>query len=331
MQAISDPIDVSLLDNWQRDFPICHRPFDTLADTLGITGQDVLDRLTKMKASGRITRIGATCTPNSVSASTLAAVAAPEERIDEVAAVIGAQAGVNHSYLREDKWNLWFVATGPDRAHVDATLARIGAQTGLEVIDLRLVRPFNVDLGFRMVAGKSDTPHLPKLVDMSVLADGDRALMQELCRGLAISETPYEELATRLNRDETDVAGRIAVLQTAGIIARFGVIVRHRTLGWSANAMVVWDVDPETIDKAGPALTALTGVTLCYERQPAPGKWPYRLYNMIHARSRAEAMAVLKKARALPELAGADHKVLFSTQCYKQTGALIAVDREAAA
>ena len=51
---------------------------------------------------------------------------------------------------------------------------------------------------------------------------------------------------------------------------------------------------------------------------------------MIHARSRPEAMEVLAAAAALPELAGARNKVLFSTRCFKQTGALIQ-PKEAAA
>jgi hypothetical protein len=67
----------------------------------------------------------------------------------------------------------------------------------------------------------------------------------------------------------------------------------------------------------------MPGVTLCYQRRTVPGVWPYGLYSMIHGRSRADALAVLERARALPELAGAVSKPLFSTRCFKQTGALI--------
>ncbi len=44
---------------------------------------------------------------------------------------------------------------------------------------------------------------------------------------------------------------------------------------------------------------------------------------MIHARSRAEAGEVLASARVLPELAGIDHRILFSTRCFKQSGACL--------
>lgn len=329
MQHITDPLDCRLLDEFQRDFPITNRPFELLGAALGLDEAEVIDRLTRMRATGRITRVGATIAPGAVSASTLAAVAAPEEQLEEIAAVIDAEPGVNHNYQREDTWNLWFVTTGPDRAHVNDTLARIARRTGLRVLDLRLVRPFNVDLGFRMSGDTRNVPG-PRKVDRSAMRDGDRALLQALSSGLQLVAEPYTALARSMNRSTPEVLARIKALHDAGIISRLGVIVRHRALGWSANAMVVWDMPASQIDTAGPALAAHPGVTLCYERNPVEDVWPYRLYSMIHARSRSEAQEVLSGAVALPELAGARHKVLFSTRCFKQTGALIQ-PKEAAA
>ncbi|MGB2894262.1 MAG: Lrp/AsnC family transcriptional regulator, partial [Albidovulum sp.] len=68
------------------------------------------------------------------------------------------------------------------------------------------------------------------------------------------------------------------------------------------------------------------GITLCYQRRTVPGVWDYPLYSMIHARSRAEALAILDAAAALPELAGVPHRTLFSARCFKQTGALLAAE-----
>ncbi len=116
---------------------------------------------------------------------------------------------------------------------------------------------------------------------------------------------------------------RTGALTRAGIISRFGVIVRHRRIGWSENAMVVWDVAQERMEEAGTALAALPGVTLCYERQTVPDLWRHGLFSMIHARTRDEAHEVLARARALPALQGADHRILFSTRCFKQTGAVL--------
>ena len=327
MHRVADPLDRALLNDWQRDFPVTARPFEVLAQSLGTTERDVIDRLRGKLASGHITRVGATCAPNTISASTLATVAAPEGRVEEVARIIGDEPGVNHSYLREHDWNLWFVATGPDRAHVDAALARIGRRSGLRVLDLRLVRPFNLDLGFNL-RDAQDRMSATLPPDPSAIQPGDRAIVQALMRGLPLEPQPYKVLADRLARRESDVTARIRVLTAARVIARLGVIVRHRALGWRSNAMVVWDLPHDAITTAGPVLAAQPGVTLCYERGPVAGVWPFRLYAMIHARSRAEALTYLDAAAAAsPELQGAPYLALFSSHCFKQTGALVACER----
>jgi len=330
MSPILDPVDHALLDDWQRDFPLVQRPFVEIGHQLNLSETEVMERLRRLSDAGAISRIGATCRPNTAGASTLAAVAAPDLRIEETAALIGAEPGVNHSYLRENDWNVWFVVTGPDRAHVDATLERIRQHTGLKVLDLPLVRAFNISLGFAL-DGPGKLPPSVETVDTSVLEEGDRQIMQGLSSGLPIVPRPFAELARHLDRPVEEVLERIAVLAAAGMLSRIGVIVRHRALGWRSNAMVVWDLPPEEADRVGPALAAVRGVTLCYQRRPLPGVWPYTLYCMIHARTRAEAMAVLDRACQETGLTDVSHKVLFSLRCFKQTGALVAQSNGAAA
>lgn len=317
-----DCLDTRLLDEFQRDMPLVPRPFAAMADALGTTETDVLDRLIRLRDRGRISRVGATCRPNTAGASTLAALAIPEDRVEEVAALVGAEPGVNHSYLREDRWNLWFVATAPSAAELAASLARIEARSGLTVLSLPLLRPFNIDLGFRL-RGPRQSLGRDRDPDMAALRPNDRPLMQALSEGLDLVPAPFAALAPHLGRSEVDIIDRIRALSEARILTRVGVIVRHRALGWAANAMVVWRLPDGAIEAAGRALSQVPGVTLCYQRRTVPGVWDWPLFCMIHARSRPEALAVLDRAGALPELAGAPHKILFSTRCFKQRGALI--------
>ena len=317
-----DDLDWRLMNDWQRALPLVPRPFRTIADELHVDEGEILERLKSLLKGGAISRIGATTRPNTLAASTLAAVAAPPDRVDSVAEIINAQDGVNHSYERENDWNIWFVATGPTRAFVDDTLSDIERLTGLRVLDLRLVKPYNVDLGFALDGTGEMPPPVP--FDESVpLEDADRKIMQALSEGMQAVPRPFENLAARLGREETDVIERIRSLAQAGVLSRIGLIVRHRALGWRSNAMVVFDIPPEDIDEKGRSLTKVPGVTLCYERRPVPDVWPYTLYCMIHGRSRSEALDVLSLARVRAHLSGYAYKVLFSTRCFKQTGALI--------
>jgi len=330
MTAPLDPLDQHLLDGWQRDFPLDPRPFATVGAALGIAEDAVLERLGRLSERGAISRLGATLRPNTAGASTLAAVAAPEWQIDAVAELIGNEPGVNHSYLRENDWNLWFVATGPDRAHVDATLARIAARTGLTVLDLPLVRPYHIDLGFAL-DGSAHGPGASAPADASALLPTDAEILQALTRGLALVPRPFAALARELGRPEAELVGRIRNLTEAGVISRLGIIVRHRALGWRSNAMVVWQVPEAEVDRAGQALAAQPGVTLCYQRRPDARHWPFNLYCMIHARGRDEALGKLGRAAEAVGLSDLPHQVLFSVRCFKQTGAMVLDRSEAAA
>ena len=323
-----DQIDRHLLDDYQRDFPLLPQPFAVLAQDLGLSEDAVIARLVALRDRGQISRVGGTVRPNTAGASTLCAMAVPETRIETVAAQVGAETGVNHSYLRENLWNLWFVATAPDDAALRGLLARLEVATGLQILDLRLLRPFNIDLGFALQGERAQMAPRPA-PDLTALQAGDRPILHGLSQGLPLVARPFAALADSIGISEAQVLARIAALVGADILTRVGVIVRHRAIGWTSNAMVVWQLAPEGIGAAGHALAALPGISLCYERQTVPGIWPYALYSMIHARNRAEAFAVLEAAKALPELVGAAHSVLFSTRCFKQTGAQLIHERAA--
>ncbi len=137
-----------LLNDHQRDFPLTPRPFAEIGRQLGVDEETVLEAVARLQDGGLISRIGAVVRPHRAGSSTLAAMAVPEDRLDEVAALVSSYAEVNHNYEREHERNLWFVVTAPDRARVDAVLREITARTGLDVLDLPLVESYRLDLGF---------------------------------------------------------------------------------------------------------------------------------------------------------------------------------------
>ncbi len=141
-------LEKRLLDAFQRDFPLSPRPYAEIADLLGTSEAGVIDALGHLQDGGRVSRIGAVMTPHRVGWSTLAAMAVPDDRLHAVAKLVSAYDQVNHNYEREHRFNLWFVATGPDREAVRETLAEIEAATGLEVMELPLVESYRLDLGF---------------------------------------------------------------------------------------------------------------------------------------------------------------------------------------
>ena len=143
-----DETDRRLLNDFQRDFPLEPRPYADLARRIGTREDTVLTKLARLLADKAVSRIGAIVAPQSIGWSTLAAMAVPEARLEEVADLVSGHEAVNHNYEREHRFNLWFVVTGGDRAEVAETLRQIEEASGLAVLDLPLVEAYRLDLGF---------------------------------------------------------------------------------------------------------------------------------------------------------------------------------------
>lgn len=140
--------DKRLLNDFQRDFPLEPRPYARIAETLGVKEEDVLAGLADLKTRGMVSRVGAIVQPNTVGVSTLAAMAVPPERLEQVAAIVNAEPGVNHNYEREHLINLWFVVAAADEDALADALERVERKSGIPVLDLRLEQAFHIDLGF---------------------------------------------------------------------------------------------------------------------------------------------------------------------------------------
>jgi DNA-binding Lrp family transcriptional regulator len=95
-----------------------------------------------------ISRVGPGFEHSRAGASLLAAVAAPEEQIDLVAATINRAPGVNHNYAREHTYNLWFVMTAPDEETLEERLDELEHQLRLPILRLPMVEGYHIDLGF---------------------------------------------------------------------------------------------------------------------------------------------------------------------------------------
>ncbi|NNG03517.1 MAG: Lrp/AsnC family transcriptional regulator [Inquilinus sp.] len=145
-----DTLDRRLLDEFQRGFPLTERPFADLAERLQTGEGEVIERLRRLKEEGAVSRVGAVVAPHALGRSTLAALAVPAERLDEIAELVSGYHEVNHNYEREHRFNLWFVVTAEDEDAVAAVLDDIARRTGLEPLDLPLLEPFHLDLGFAL-------------------------------------------------------------------------------------------------------------------------------------------------------------------------------------
>lgn len=311
--------DLALLNAWQRDFPLVRAPFARIGAGLGLDARAVLARYTHLHGTGALSRIGAVFAPGAGGASLLAAMAVPPTRLHDVAAIVSAHPGVNHNYEREHHVNLWFVATGRDAAAVEELLRAIEAETGLTVLRLPMLRPYRIDTGFDLRGAQSRDSGATHWAHRC-LQPQDEPLAALAEQGLPLIEHPFDAWADQLGQPVEAVLARLAQWLDTKTLSRFGVVVRHHELGFTANAMTVFDVCDSAVDACGEALARIPGITLAYQRARAPG-WPFNLYCMVHGRDRDSVQATVDSAIAQAGLHDRPRATLFSLRRFKQTGA----------
>jgi DNA-binding Lrp family transcriptional regulator len=147
-----DNLDRRILDALQHDFPLRERPFDILAQRLGVEPDLLWERVEAMRSSGVIRRLGASLDSRKLGfRSTLAAIRVPPDLVDRAAEAIGRYPEVTHSYLRDHEFNIWFTLIAPDEERIDAILGSIREELSLErsdVLNLPMKRLFKLDARF---------------------------------------------------------------------------------------------------------------------------------------------------------------------------------------
>lgn len=322
-RTVARGLDFRLLNEFQRNFPLVCRPFHVVAERLGCAEREVIEALRCLADQGLVSRVGPVFAPYALGASTLAALAAPPRRLEELARRVSVYPQVNHNYEREHRFNLWFVVTGTDRADVGSVLRAVEMDTGCEVLTLPLLDEYHIDLGFDLAGGAKcvAAPRCIRRNAACAVPPVQRRLALALQDGLELVSRPFRAPAQRVGMTEAMALHVVQRWLGEGVVKRFGVVVRHQELGYTANAMCVWNVADRQVRRIGPLLASEPSVTLCYRRRRASPHWHYNLYCMIHGRDRREVEEQVAAINARLDLKRFPSAVLFSRRRFKQRGA----------
>ena len=125
----------------------------------------------------------------------------------------------------------------------------------------------------------------------------DKRIIHELQQDLPVVRRPFAVVAERVGISEVELLEKVREFIADGTIRRFGATLRHQRTGFDANAMVVWEVEPEEAEAAGGIFASFREVTHCYQRPSLPD-WPFRLFTMVHASSRQECRRIAQEMAA---------------------------------
>jgi DNA-binding Lrp family transcriptional regulator len=103
----------------------------------------------------------------------------------------------------------------------------------------------------------------------------------------------FKKIAERgkyIYSEEQVLSYYLAFLES-GIMRRYAAVLKHRSAGYTANAMTAWKTD-EMADLD--IFVNEKSISHLYLRTVYPGRWEHPLFAMIHAKSKHELEGIIK-------------------------------------
>jgi len=320
-----DDIDKALLTALQKQFPIDHRPFEVLGREHGISEQECLKRIERLKATQVIRQLSGIFDTRAIGyQSTLVAMRADAARVDAAAAVINQHPGVSHNYKRNDTFNIWFTIAIPPGESLEQVVNILHTLAKAEeTILLPTLRLYKIGVKLDLTGQEAPLESPNEIYDEKrrwaakpPLTDADIRFVRVIQEDLPMVEMPFAIWAEQAEATEEELFAWTKKMEHLGYLRRFAAILYHRNAGFKANAMVVWQVPEEQVDAVGEQMALFREVSHCY-RRPIYPNWPYPLFTMVHAETHTACMDLVKR---IEERVGEfPHKNLFSTKEYKKT------------
>jgi siroheme decarboxylase len=148
-----DATDLAILNCLQDDLPLVSWPWNTIAGRLGITETEILGRMQRLEEAGIIRGISPVLESRHLGlhAATLVALRVPEDRVNEIAAIISTYPEVSHNFRRDHAYSLWFTIAAQNVDEIQRVLHEILDRTGIsasDALDLPTVKKLKIDVRF---------------------------------------------------------------------------------------------------------------------------------------------------------------------------------------
>lgn len=126
------------------------QPYLIVGKRCGISEDETILRVRKMKDEGIIRRIGAVFDGTKLGrVSTLCAARVPEDKMENFVKIVNASKNVTHNYQRSHEYNIWFTVSAANAQELEKFLKDVKEKTGVtDILDMRSVRTFKINASF---------------------------------------------------------------------------------------------------------------------------------------------------------------------------------------
>jgi len=316
-----DTLDKEILNYIQNEFPLCDNPYSVIADKFSISVEELIKKLKVLKKEGIIRDICGIFDGKKLGYhSCLVAMEVDKDSLSALVEDVNSLYGVSHNYGRNHRFNIWFTLAAPCSNPLDDIVRLIAKKHRVNnYLLLPSVKTFKLKVSFDLIEEKpkSVVTSAPNITNAGSyqFSDIDRSIIKELQKELPLEQYPFREMAKRCGLDTKLFVAKANAYLNYSIMRRYSATLRHIKAGFKKNAMLVWKVDKEDIDKIGAAFAEKSFISHCYERITSP-EWLYNLYTMVHAKDDAELDSYIQELRQVAP--DTQMLILESTKEYKK-------------
>ncbi len=151
-----DKLDYRILEVLQNEFPLCERPYEAVSKKLKIPCDRLMVRIESLISNGIIRRLGSSLNSHKFGyCSTLAAISIDDSVVERASEIIEGFAEITHSYLRNDRFNIWFTIIASNNERIEHIIEEIQSALSLEssqVLNLPMKRLFKLNACFDILS-----------------------------------------------------------------------------------------------------------------------------------------------------------------------------------
>lgn len=282
----------------QKSFPLVAKPFEVLANELNITEDEVIKILQEAKTNNIIRQTSAIFDTKKLGyQSSLVAFEIDDDKIDDAVKILNSHPGISHNYERNHSFNIWFtMAVAPDSIlGLEKTIKILSQQTKAnDYIILPTLKLFKIAVKLDTTNKEEKNEKVKKRIFKELeLTPYHYEVIKLLQNDIEFKSEPFKFIIDKLNISYDELFTIMNDFIESGVMRRFASILNHRQAGFSANAMVVWDIDEENAIEIGEEAASFSAVSHCYLR-PKYENWKYNLFTMIHGKTETDTQNTIE-------------------------------------
>ncbi|MEW5820501.1 MAG: hypothetical protein AB1782_09955 [Cyanobacteriota bacterium] len=289
-----DIIDKTILTSIQKGFPLAEEPFKLLSAKFNISEDELILRLKRLRDQDKVLRNICAIFDGSKLGykSVLVAMQIDNRKKAYLISYINKLPGVSHNYERNNTYNIWFTLSLEETINIDEFICNLSKQYSVnKFLILPSVKTYKLRVNFDLIESETHIETITENVSKTdyeySLDEQDKAIIKHLQEDILLISRPFDQMADSVKLNTSQFIDRANYYIDTGIMRRYSATLRHINAGYANNAMIVWQVSENQIDKVGYQFAQKAFVSHCYRRLKH-FEWPYDLYTMVHARSESD-------------------------------------------